>query len=1010
MQENMKMAQLEYFGVPPYLIKIWQEHYSHYLLPVQEKAVRQYHLLTAGNHSLYQEHVPYCQRPKNLLIISPSSSGKTLLGEMAAIQEISLQKRVLFLVPLRILAEEKYRHFLQLYSSIGLNIKLSSRDHRFHDRDIIQGNFHIAILVYEKFYYLLMQYPECINNVSLIIADEIQLINDPERGPRLESSFNYFKKNYPNIRIIALSSFTEYLFPLAAWLDAELLFSSYRPVELRKGIVRKGIYKYIEHNSKIIGEEVFFPPEEVAEYDLASYLKATLHFLINRQESSLIFFSTRREVRLWSRWLATQFSLLPARSAITQLEALEDSTSKEELITLFQKGISYHCADLSWLERHAIEEAVRSGELKIVCATGTLAMGVNLPVNNVILTGQKITSKQENKDGLLHYYRKNLTFSEVENMGGRAGRLKTGNLFGRIIFLAPSLIEFTSYQKLYFQRYADDFSLPSLSYYPAIQQISNQGQSLVVSQVQENFISNNTSPAENDIANITSVNPFFPEIIKSNPVIWQQDILTFLLYKITLDGQSPEDIYQLFNTGKQNKVQTFWCYQFPRKYSESELRAYLQQLATYKLIDMPNAKDIQITELGQLITSWGISFQTYTHFLTWIEESQKGNISELEILFLIATSYEATLYFTEVQHKKSLLLKRREYLHLRILNLIFEQQEEGKVIFQNHLNINLLDSNLSDHNNRQRGKCEINNYLTINNLLIMYDWINNKELKDMEEEYGVLGGVIQRMGEGFSWLVDSLAALAEKKGWQEERLEDLKKIRQLSARLISGVKPEELDLAKLQIPGLTRGYIQRLVQEGYNNKDCLRELSKNQLQELLPDLLVKKIEEYLHSDSYLPGSELYGKLSKFSPLFSSQDSDDSKRQSINEHYQKLTKKGLPTVFTINLHRPDRIIFLSQEITVNKIGFQLICLLARNKGKVLSYEQIIDTLWPSDEDATYHRLWYHLAKLRNSFQQIMRDKNNNNFNLSEHYLKEKVFKVIPGRGLLLDSGLTIEWIE
>src|SRR5690554_4125502 len=103
MQKNMKMEQLEYFSVPHYIINIWKEHYSDFLLPVQEKAVREFNLLQPAQYPLYQNSTLHQKKLKNLLVVSPSSSGKTLVGEMAALQEISLQKKVLYLVPLRIL-------------------------------------------------------------------------------------------------------------------------------------------------------------------------------------------------------------------------------------------------------------------------------------------------------------------------------------------------------------------------------------------------------------------------------------------------------------------------------------------------------------------------------------------------------------------------------------------------------------------------------------------------------------------------------------------------------------------------------------------------------------------------------------------------------------------------------------------------------------------------------------------------------------------------------------------
>jgi len=745
---NMKIDTLEYFGIPDYIIKIWQKHYSPFLLPVQEKAVAHFNLLKSKNFFSYQEFGQSSEGTQNLLVVSPSSSGKTLIGEMAALQEISFQKKVIYLVPLRVLAEEKYQHFVRLYQATGLNICLSSRDHRYDDQDIISGNFHVAIIVYEKFYYLLLQFPQFMSNVSLIIADEIQLINDLKRGPRLENSFNYLKNNYPSLRIIALSAFTEHLFPLTAWLDAQLLFSSFRPVELRKGIVRKGVYQYIEHNSKTDGEESFFSEEEVQECNLASYLKATLQYLINRQETSLIFFSTKREVRLWSRWLATQFCLKPAGETIKQLQALEDSTSKEELINLLENGIGYHCADLSWQERNALEDAVRMGELKIICATGTLAMGVNLPVNNVILTGQKVVSLQNKDNSLSSYSKQSLTQSEVENMGGRAGRLQTGNSFGRIIFLAPSPIEFTAYQKLYFQRGTQDLSDLSLSYYPTFGPEKQCKQRNVNYQIQENSVTDNqyrtedAAATEIDSLTPTNAGSFISEILKESPIVTEQDILTFLLYKIALNCTSVEEIRRLLKTGKDGTGRGFWNYRFFRKYTNADIVAFLKQLEEERLIGELPGGDYRISEVGRLITAKGISFQTYIHFLKWANESEKDNISEVEVIFLIAKSCDGANYLTDYPgkgykrpgYKKSSPHKWKEYLRLRFLNLIFEQQEEGKPIFQPTL------KGTSSPGIEQDSKDMISNYLAIKNTLLMYDWINNKVLREMEEDYGILGG------------------------------------------------------------------------------------------------------------------------------------------------------------------------------------------------------------------------------------------------------------------------------
>ncbi|MCC6143349.1 MAG: DEAD/DEAH box helicase, partial [Candidatus Hydrogenedentes bacterium] len=87
----MKMTQLMRYEVPAEVIALWQERESETLLPLQEQAVKKHDLFGGGN----------------LLIQAPTSSGKTFIGEMAAIHTALRRKKVVYLVPLKALAEEK---------------------------------------------------------------------------------------------------------------------------------------------------------------------------------------------------------------------------------------------------------------------------------------------------------------------------------------------------------------------------------------------------------------------------------------------------------------------------------------------------------------------------------------------------------------------------------------------------------------------------------------------------------------------------------------------------------------------------------------------------------------------------------------------------------------------------------------------------------------------------------------------------------------------------------------
>ncbi len=118
MSKLMKIKDLKNYGIPSYILNIWKKQPSPYLLPLQEEAIKKYGILNGND---------------NLLIIAPTSSGKSFIGEMAAISRVIHHKKIIYLVPLRSPAEEKYRHFQNLYNSHGSETVISTRNHREED-------------------------------------------------------------------------------------------------------------------------------------------------------------------------------------------------------------------------------------------------------------------------------------------------------------------------------------------------------------------------------------------------------------------------------------------------------------------------------------------------------------------------------------------------------------------------------------------------------------------------------------------------------------------------------------------------------------------------------------------------------------------------------------------------------------------------------------------------------------------------------------------------------------
>lgn len=422
----MRVDHLAHYDIPPTLIERWKTSIGPDLLPLQEEVVRRYDLF--GN--------------RNLLVQAPTSSGKTFVGEMAAVQTALRQKQVVYLVPLKALAEEKYHAFQARYESYGLKVILSTRDHRTHDRDLEQGDFSLAVVVYEKLAQLLVRRPERVAEIDLVIADELEILGDCERGAGVELLLTQLLR--AKSRVIGLSAVIGGAERLAEWLDAELVQSDHRPVELRFGVLHEGVFTYrTSHgpgrHAEVLCDGGTESAEEAALLNLVAFAE--------RGERSLVFVRAKHDTRRGADRIAAHMDLPPATTALEALQALEPSRSRDELCAVLAHGVAFHNADLSASERLIVEEAFRQGEVMVLVSTSTLAVGLNLPARNVFLT----TEKWRYDPQLGMPWKTPVSHMEYENMGGRAGRLGLGAEFGRAILVASSPFE----SELCWRRYVE---------------------------------------------------------------------------------------------------------------------------------------------------------------------------------------------------------------------------------------------------------------------------------------------------------------------------------------------------------------------------------------------------------------------------------------------------------------------------------------------------------------------------------------------------------------------------
>ncbi|MFB3779568.1 MAG: DEAD/DEAH box helicase [Bryobacteraceae bacterium] len=405
------------------MLRAWEDQGITTLLPIQRKAIE------AG-----------CLSGRNLLVLGPTSCGKTFVGEIAAVKNALAMKRTLYLVPFKALAEEKHAEFRQKYggAGIGAEVLISTADRRDDDRRLPDGDFHIAILTYEKLSALLVYGPSILDGLGTVVIDEVQMIGDETRGAELELLVTRIRQVAPRLQLLGLSAAVSELNGFDTWLGATVVRDESRPVPLREGVVvPSGEFTYVQwrDENRRDGTERLPAVQGNSHEDLGTALVSEMLREPNAQ--ILVFVSSVRATQEYAQAVAQRAAFLaPAAEAKRAIAALEQTESTEQLARMLDRSVAFHNADLTIEERLAVEAGFRAGTIRCIVSTSTLSMGVNLPASTVVIAEH--TKWSRNAGG---WGRPPITVAEYRNMSGRAGRfgLKTDS-FGRSVLIAESAL------------------------------------------------------------------------------------------------------------------------------------------------------------------------------------------------------------------------------------------------------------------------------------------------------------------------------------------------------------------------------------------------------------------------------------------------------------------------------------------------------------------------------------------------------------------------------------------
>ena len=340
---------------------------------------------------------------KSMVVASPTASGKTFIAELAFLGTFLRNGKAVYVCPLKALASEKYHEMNERYKSLGIKIAISVGD--FDSAEEWLGRYDLIIATSEKLDSIMRHNPAWISKVSLLIVDEVHLLNDAGRGPTLEVIMTRMIKDV-RPQILGLSATIKNSGEIAQWLGASLVRSDYRPVVLHKGV----FYQHEEENILEIRNKKTNMPKGDAENVLSKDTKD-----IGKQ--ALVFVATRRSAEAVAEKLSKHLSIsdpLLGNLAKSIERALPVPTKQcRRLSMCVSKGTAFHHAGLVSKQRKLIEDAFRAGTIKVMSATPTLAYGVNTPAYRVIIRDVK-------RYGF--YGADYIPVLDIQQMAGRAGR------------------------------------------------------------------------------------------------------------------------------------------------------------------------------------------------------------------------------------------------------------------------------------------------------------------------------------------------------------------------------------------------------------------------------------------------------------------------------------------------------------------------------------------------------------------------------------------------------------
>ncbi|QRV17094.1 ATP-dependent DNA helicase [Haloterrigena salifodinae] len=360
---------------------------------------------------------------ENLVAAVPTASGKTMIAALSMLSAIQRGGKALYIVPLRALASEKKEEF-EAYEEFGATVGVTTGNYESTDDWLATKD--IIVATSEKVDSLVRNGADWLSDLTCVVSDEVHLIDDRNRGPTLEVTLAKLRRLNPGMQVVALSATVGNADEIADWLDAALVDTDWRPIDLQMGVHYGNALNFDDGSTREV-------PVEGSEKQEAALVRD----ILQEGGSSLVFVNSRRNAEGAAKRLGQVSSHEITEDERVELAELaddirddSDTETSADLADCVERGAAFHHAGLSSTQRSLVEDAFRDRLLKVISATPTLAAGVNTPARRVIVRDWR--RFDPSAGGMAP-----LDVLEVHQMMGRAGRPGL-DPYGEAVLLAKS--------------------------------------------------------------------------------------------------------------------------------------------------------------------------------------------------------------------------------------------------------------------------------------------------------------------------------------------------------------------------------------------------------------------------------------------------------------------------------------------------------------------------------------------------------------------------------------------